>query len=139
MSDGNEKLYKFKQRSDDTATFCKDPSLTVQADAIDADINVIVKRFGITGMMPQAVRLPEYSDYEDVFDFHSAQLAILEGERQFMALPADVRAKFDNDAGKFFDIAANPDNIDYLRELGLAKPILSEETTPKADSPPVED
>jgi len=123
MSDGNEKLYDFKARSDETATECKDPSLTVQSDAVDADINTIVKRYGITGQMPQALRLPEYSDYEDVFDFHSAQLAILEGEKQFMSLPADIRAKFENDAGQFFSYAANPDNIDGLRELGLAKPL----------------
>ena len=122
MSDGNELIYDFKSRSDASGLVCKEPSLTVQADAEDADINTIVRRFGITGSMPQGVRVPEYVDYDQVFDYHSAQLAILEADANFMAMPAEVRAKFDNDPGKFLLVASDPGNIDFLRELGLAVP-----------------
>ena len=122
MSDGNEKLYDFKSRSDVTAVLCLDASRTVQADAADADINTIVRRFGLTGTLPESFRVPLLEDYSEVGDFHSAQLAIAEAHANFMLIPADVRAKFSNDPGIFLDFAVNPDNIDTLRELGLAKP-----------------
>jgi len=120
MSDGNEKLYNFKKRSDEAGLLCKDPSKTVQADMVDADINVIVARYGITGTMPQGLHVPEYADYEDVFDYQSARNAIIEAENAFMAMPANVRSRFDNDPGAFFDYATDPANFDGLVELGLA-------------------
>lgn len=122
MSDGNEKIYNFKSRSDDAGLVCHDPSRTVQADAVDADINTIVRRFNLTGRMPENLRVPQYGDYDDVFDFHSAQMKIAEATEAFMSMPADIRAEFNNDPGRFYDIASNPENIDYLRDLGLAIP-----------------
>lgn len=130
MKDGNEKLYDYKKASEASALMCDDPSLTVQADMEDADINTIVRRFHITGEMPVSVRLPEYQDYEDVFDFQSAQNAILEAERTFMSIPADVRAKFDNDPQLFLEFAQNPENYDGLVELGLAKERIKEDYVP---------
>jgi len=133
MSDGNELLYNFKKRSDESGLVCPEgEGRTVQSDLQDADINVIVARFGITGKIPENFRLPSYEDYDEVFDFHSAQLAILDGEREFMRLPADIRKQFDHDAGAFLDFAANPDNIDALRDMGLAKP---KEIAPSVDEP----
>lgn len=137
MSDGNELIYNFKERSDASGLDCKDPSLTVQADAVDADINVIVRRYGITGKLPESFRLPTYQDYEDVFDFQTAQLAIVDANTEFMKIPAEVRAKFDNDPGLFLDYASNPSNFDGLVELGLAKrsePVAVE--PPPVETPP---
>ena len=122
MSDGNEKIYDLKGRSDAAGLVCLDPSLTVQADAVDADINTLVRRFGLTGSMPENVKVPAYSDYDDIFDFHAAQLVIASANEEFMRMPAEVRAQFGNDPGVFFDVASNPENIDFLRDLGLAVP-----------------
>lgn len=135
--DGNEKLYDFVARSEESALLCLDPSKTVQSDMTDADINVIVARFGITGTMPQGLRVPEYADYEDVFDYHSAMLVIKEAEKDFMSMPADVRAQFDNDPGAFFDFASDPDNIDALRDMGLAvrKEVVAPVVPPVVDKP----
>lgn len=121
MSDGNEKLYDFKARSDEAGLLCEDPSLTVQSDSIDADINTIVYRYGITGRMPDNIRLPSYQDYDEVFDFSTAQRRVLDAEDEFMRIPADVRARFSNDPAQFFNYATNPANYDGLVELGLAK------------------
>lgn len=130
MSDGNEKLYNFKKRSDESGLECKDPSLTVQSDAVDADINTIVRRFGITGKLPDNFRLPQYGDFDDVDDFLSAQIAIAEGQSEFMKIPAEVRARFDNDPAKFHDFAIDPDNFGSLVELGLATAPLPEPGNP---------
>lgn len=123
MSDGNEKLYDFRKRSDAAATVFRDPSLTNQSEKDDADINVIVRRFGITGEMPKGLRVPTYGDYSQVHDFRSALEAVERAEAEFMSMPADVRAQFDNDPGVFLDFASDPSNLDALGELGLAIPI----------------
>ncbi|WNK14605.1 MAG: internal scaffolding protein [Microvirus sp.] len=119
--DGNELIYDFKKRSDASGLVCKDPSKTVQSEAIDADINTIVKRFGITGHLPQNLKIPSYGDYDQVNDYQSALDAITDAEEQFMSIPADIRSRFGNDAGTFLHFAADPDNYDALAELGLAK------------------
>lgn len=108
------------------AAFSSDqPSRTVQSDAVDADINVIVARFGITGMLPQNVRMPIEADFVDVTDFHTAMQAIRAAEESFAAMPANVRERFQNDAGLFVDFClAEKDgrlvNIAEMRKLGLA-------------------
>lgn len=136
MSDGNELRYDFLQRSYDAALVNKEPSLTVQADAEDADINTIVRRFNLTGTMPQSLRLPQYADYEDVFDFHSAQLVLKEAEAEFMRVPAHIRAMFNNSAGEFLEFCSLEANLPKMRELGLAKaaPVVYD-TPAKSDSP----
>lgn len=98
------------------------PSMTVQSEKDNSDINVIVKRFGLTGALPQNVRVPEYGDFEGITDFHSAMNAIKQAEFSFMQMPAEIRSEFDNDPGKFVDFCSDPDNLDRMRELGLAVP-----------------
>jgi phage internal scaffolding protein len=98
------------------------PSLALQSQREDADINTIVKRFGLTGEIPQNVRLPTYGDFVGISDYHAAMNAIGEANSSFQLLPADIRSRFDNDPGKFVDFCSDPDNIDGLREMGLAKP-----------------
>ncbi|WNK14658.1 MAG: internal scaffolding protein [Microvirus sp.] len=134
--DGYSFRYDFVQRSLDAGIVNDDPSLTVQADAEDADINTIVRRFNLTGTMPQSLRLPQYADYEDVFDFHSAQLVLKEAEAEFMRVPAHIRAMFDNNAGKFLEFCSLEQNLPKMRELGLAKAVPVVYNTPaKSDSP----
>lgn len=98
------------------------PSLTQQSQREDADINTIVKRFGLTGTLPQNVRVPEYGDFDGINDYHTAMNAVTAAQSAFNQLPAGIRARFDNDPAKFHDYAVNPENIDGLREMGLAKP-----------------
>ena len=110
------------QVSEATGLRCDDPSLTQQSQAEDADINVLVRRFGLTGQMPESVRLPVYMDFDEVFDFATAQRAVLAARQQFMQIPADVRSRFDNDPQKFLEFCTNVENLPEMRKLGLAKP-----------------
>jgi len=118
--DGNDVLYGFTERAAQFSSPTVGESMTVQADAEDADINTIVRRFGLTGTMPVGLHVPSYQDYDGVFDFHSAQLALLDAEANFMAMPAHIRGKFDNDPGKFLQFAVDPANVDAMVEMGLA-------------------
>lgn len=96
------------------------PSLTVQSMAEDVDLNVIMRRFGVTGRMPENLVAPTYGDFSEVFDFRSAQEAIINARHCFQSLPADVRARFGNDPQMFLEFCENRDNLEELRRMGLA-------------------
>lgn len=113
---------KAKERSDACALECKDESLTVQSQKDDADINVLLKRFGITGVLPQNVRPPVYADFDAIIDYKSAMDAISAARDSFMAMPADVRDRFKNDPQEFVEFCSNPANLEEMRKLGLAVP-----------------
>lgn len=108
--------------SAETALECKDESLTVQSQAEEADINTIVKRFGVTGMLPLVERPPLNEDFTEVFDFRSAMDMILAAQRSFEGLDANVRKRFGNDPAEFVEFCGNPDNLDEMRKMGLAVP-----------------
>lgn len=114
----------------------KYPSRTIQSAKDDADINVIVKRFGITGQMPASPRLPSYGDYSGVIDYQSAMNVIVQAKEAFMELPAEIRAKFGNDPQAYLQFASDPENIDSMRKMGLAIPKKDDIITPPADVPP---
>jgi len=110
-------------------------SLALQSAKNDADINVIVKRFGVTYMMPQGIRPPSYQDFDDVFDFQTAMNAVRDAGTRFMALPAVVRREFDNDPQRFLQFASDPKNLDKMREMGLAVPLPKVDNAPAPDVP----
>lgn len=80
---------------------CVEPSLAQQHFKDDADINVLLERFKVTGVLPQGVRVPSYGDFSGINDYQSAMRAVLAAEDSFMAMPADVRARFGNSPQAF--------------------------------------
>lgn len=113
--------YDVEKASDDSAVFIEGPSLTVQSQAEDADINVMMYRYGITGKMPENPRVPTYGDFTGISDYQSALHAVMYADDAFMELPANVRARFENDPQKLLDFVANGANVDEARKLGLLK------------------
>jgi len=104
------------------ALICNDPSLAIQSQKDEADINNIVRNFGVTGRLPGAVTLPTYGDFTGVDDYRSALEAVNAAQNAFMQIPSAIRAQFDHDPGAWADFAANPANLPQLREWGLAPP-----------------
>lgn len=99
-------------------------SMTRQEFADECDINNLMKQYEGHLANPMAsLREPVYVDFTAVPSTLMETMDILHaGTDAFMSLPASVRKEFDNNAVAFVDFASNPDNIDKLRELGLAKP-----------------
>lgn len=114
--------YDMALASAESALVCKEESLTVQSQAADADINVIMKRFGVTGMLPVVDRPPLSADFAGVSDFREAMDLINKANKSFMGLAADVRARFGHDPGAFVAFCENPANLEELRKMGLANP-----------------
>lgn len=100
----------------------KTPSLTKQSFAEEVDINTIVRRFGLTGQLPENVRAPTYADFEEVVDYQTALNAVLAAQSAFMELPANVRERFGNDPQKFVEFTSDDNNKDEARRLGLLMP-----------------
>ena len=103
---------------------CLEPSLTQQSFKDDADINVLLERFKVTGQMPQNIVLPTYGDFHGISDYRSAVDAIHKASTSFMDLPAHVRSRFQNDPQLFLEFVSDSSNLPEMEKLGLliAKP-----------------
>ena len=99
---------------------CCDPSLAQQQFAEDADINVMLERFKVTGQMPMAAQQAAYGDFTQVGDFRSAMDALRSAQEAFMSIDPKIRAQFGNDPGAFSEFCLNKENLPKLREWGLA-------------------
>jgi len=103
-----------------TALTCLDPSRAIQSQKDQADINTIVRQFGLTGKLPVVPNLPEYGDFTDApRDYRDALNRIEAAEAAFMTVPPKVRAQFANDPAVFFDAVHNATK-EQLQEWGLA-------------------
>lgn len=112
---------------------CKDESRALQSAKEECDINTIVKRFGITGQLPQNVRMPEYGDFPEGFDYQDAMNAIVSADRSFNSMPADVRSRFGNDPYEFVKFCYDERNLPELIKLGL---VVDKTPTPPPPVPP---
>lgn len=100
----------------------KYPSRTIQSAKDETDINLIVRRFGLTGQLPSgSPRLPTYGDFAEVDDFQSAMNAVRVAEESFLELPSTIRSRFGNNPQAFLEFVANPENVPEIVKMGLAK------------------
>lgn len=117
--------YDMNAASDESGLYCPEETRTQQQFAEEVDINTIVRKFGLTGEMPENLneRMPNNGDFSNtVNDFHTAQNMVRKAQEAFMELPAEVRAEFNNDPGRFINFVDDPKNRDRAKELGMLKP-----------------
>lgn len=111
--DSHSNLHGFKAPDDEV-------SLTVQSDAQGADINYIIKQFGLTQSMPVSSVIPQYQDFSDMpTDYQSALNLVMESDRVFMSYPAEIRARFGNDPVNFISFFNDPANKDEAIKFGF--------------------
>lgn len=113
------------------------PGRTRQEFAQECDINVIMRRYAKSGVLPGTQRPLKYGDFSEVPDFMTAMNVINEAAAAFAALPALVRRRFDNDPGEFIQFVQNPENLEECRRLGLAEVPQAPPKTPEAPPPVV--
>jgi len=114
--------YDVDAASNESALSDFEPSLALQSELEATDINVILKRFGITGQLPTSVRAPQYGDFTGVTDYQSALAAIQLADESFLELPAHVREEFNNDPQLFVDFCSDEANRADAERLGLVMP-----------------
>lgn len=99
-------------------------SLTQQHFKTECDINVIVKRFLKTGVLPEMRSSGIYGDFSDAPSFQAAMDIVAVAQRQFDGLDAKTRQRFGNDPKQFLEFVADPANSDDMIKMGLAtKPL----------------
>ena len=103
------------------------PSLTVQDEKEESDINYIVNKYADGQKGVFTLDLGDSSQYE-FLQFgdatlpgdYSTALELVSGVREeFYSLPAKVRAKFGHDPMNFIDQLNNPATLEYLQQQGL--------------------
>lgn len=103
------------------------PSLTVQDEKEESDINYIVNKYADGQKGVFTLDLGDSSQYA-FLQFgdatlpgdYSTALELVSGVREeFYSLPAKVRAKFGHDPMNFIDQLNNPATLEYLQQQGL--------------------
>jgi phage internal scaffolding protein len=97
------------------------PSRTKQSFRDECDINNILRQFNVTGELPIGSVQPQYGDFSGITDYQSALNAVMAAQDSFLALPAKLRARFDNDPALFVEFASDEANRDELKALGLLR------------------
>lgn len=103
------------------------PGRTKQEFKNDCDVNQILQRFTRTGTVPGTFVRPQFLDCTSVPDLQQSLHIMKDAENAFLRLPATVRKHFDNNALEFVNFALNPDNVEQLREWGIAPKIAVKE------------
>lgn len=111
--------YDTNEASDASGLSCPEDTLAQQHCADECDINTIVCRFGLTGELPNNVRVPQYGDFSAATDYHTAMNQVIAAQQAFMQLPADVRTRFANDPGALVDFISDDSNRAEAVKLGL--------------------
>lgn len=118
-------------------------SLTEQHHKDDVDLNVMVKRMGVTdGAIPPAAIDPRhFGDFTEAADFRTALDRTREAQQRFSELPADLRARFNNDPVRLFEFVSDPNNDAESVKLGLLSRLHATQVggnTPPAETPPAD-
>jgi phage internal scaffolding protein len=98
---------------------CEEPSLAQQHFKDECDINNILRQFNITGLLPESPLSPRYGDFSGISDYHTALNRVIAAQDEFEALPAQIRARFDNDPSKLIEFLENSENRPEAESLGL--------------------
>lgn len=128
----------FYRKHDRVTIDCSEDGQTRQEFADECDINVLMRRYETTGIMPGDASLMQYGDFTQLPDFMTAMNTVARANEAFAALPAAVRRRFGNDPAEYVEFVSNPENIDEVRKLGLAAevPAKPQDAPPEAKPAP---
>lgn len=123
----------------------EEPSLTDQSQYKDTDINNIVRKYQVTGLLDSPGSVPfetlQYGDATLLPDYQTALDLVNNVQEEFSSLPSEVREKFGHDPMQLLDALQDPTKKEMLQDIGLIskpveptlvpdKPILKDELIP---------
>jgi phage internal scaffolding protein len=113
--------YDTDAASNESGLACEEPSLAQQHYKDECDINTILQKFNITGLLPESPLSPRYGDFTGIGDYHTALNRVIAAQDEFEALPAQIRARFDNDPSKLIEFLEDETNRPEAEKLGLVE------------------
>ena len=95
-------------------------SLTQQHYKEECEVINIIKKHDRNGIIEHVQRgKARYGDFSEVADYREALDLVRDAQAEFMNIPSEIRKKFDNDPGKFYEFVSNPENKEELKEMGF--------------------
>lgn len=108
----------------------KKPSMTKQSFREECQIKNIMKKYEKTGIITHVKNHgARYGDFSSHDDYLTALTSVISAQKMFDELPSAVRKKFKNKPEEFLEFVQDPDNLDEMREMGLAPEAPKEEKT----------
>lgn len=111
--------YDVDQASDEATIKDNGESLTIQSHSEDADINVLMRRFGVIPPQAMEVRTPMYGDFTGIRDFRTAVTVVAEAQDAFLRLPSAIRHTYENDPQLFLQAIETGEAVSVLKAHGL--------------------
>jgi phage internal scaffolding protein len=127
--------YDTDAASNESGLACEEPSLAQQHYKEECDINTILQKFSITGILPDMPVSPRYGDFTGINDYHTALNRVIAAQEEFEALPAQIRARFDNDPAKLIEFLQDDNNRAEAEELGIVNKAAAEVVEAAKDTP----
>lgn len=105
--------------------FSSDQPSKVQEQFADAcQTDTIIRKYNTMGINPFiASGDRQYLDTTQIPDFFVAQNSQVKVKEFFEGLPSDIRLEFNNDPMQFAEVVSDPQNAEYLREIGVLEPL----------------
>lgn len=101
---------------------CVGPGRTMQSAKDECDVNLIMKRFISTGVVPPGTfKSPIFGDVSGL-EFGAMMDVVAQANAEFAKLPAEVRRRFGHDAREFVEFCTNSENAEEMVKMGLAEP-----------------
>lgn len=110
-------------------TFTQGDTLTEQHHTPNVNINVMMKRMGVTdGAIPPHALSPQYyGDFTEATDLRGVFDRVREATDRFNELPASIRAQFNNDPATLTQWVLDPANAQEAVEMGLLSQLAAPE------------
>lgn len=117
----------------------KEPTMTVQSEKDNCDINVIMNRYATCGT-PLPYRSdgvqPVYADVSELGDYMENYQRCKQAEEMFNALPSALRKELDNNPANLLPFIQNKENESRCIEYGLInKPVVEAPQAPVVVNP----
>lgn len=130
---GAPRVYSEYDRPPAEGLACPEKSMARQSEADSCDINKIMKRYEVTGELPESGRSGFFADVSALGDYRAVRDNINFAEAAFLRYPPDFRMRFGNDVANFLDFCSDPKNRAEMVELGMIK----DEQDTGGNAPPV--
>lgn len=116
----NQVMEKRKNGTLRVATWNEEASLAQDQFREQCDVNNIIDKFNRTGEISHIMKTQGvYMDTTNLPNYQQSLQIVIDAEDAFMALPAEMRKKFDNDPGKMIAYLEDPKNHKEAVTLGL--------------------